>query len=98
MAYVIKDSDGNYVSNDVGFILTDDGWTYCYFTGATTGFTFYENLRDVNKDIKKIQQISNKYGFKKKFYIERTNLHLLKKGKCVVEEINSHKKESFAYI
>ena len=96
--YVIKDEEGNFVSSNFAFTLTDEGWLYCCFTGITTGFSHYENinigLETATKELKKLQDFNNRYNFNKKFHIELIDCNSIKMGKSIIKEIfmNIHKK------
>ena len=91
MVYVIKDQEGNFISSNFAFILTDEGWLYCCFTGITTGFSCYKNmgmgLETATKDLNKLQNINNKYGFRKEFYIELIDCNSIRMGESIIREI-----------
>ena len=91
MVYVIKDQEGNFISSNFAFILTDEGWLYCCFTGITTGFSCYKNmgmgLETTTKELKKLQDINNKYGFRKEFYIELIDCNSIRMGESIIREI-----------
>ena len=97
MRYVIKDEEGNFVSSNFAFTLTDEGWLYCCFTGITTGFSCYKSndigLETATKELKKLQEINNKYNFNKKFHIELIDCNSIKMGESIIKEIfmNIHK-------
>ena len=97
MRYVIKDQEGNFVSSNFAFTLTDEGWLYCCFTGITTGFSCYKSndigLETATKELKKLQEINNKYNFNKEFHIELIDCNSIKMGESIIKEIfmNIHK-------
>jgi hypothetical protein len=80
IGYVIKDDDGNYVSGNRTFTLTDDGWLYTYYTGDTTGFTYWSRESSINKALIDLQNINKKYNFNRNFHIEYIDLKTVKKG------------------
>ncbi len=89
MVYVIKDEDGNFVS-DGAFTLTIEGWLYFSFTGDTTGFIWYSEGKGAitaEEELKKLQDINKKYGFNKKFYIEYINFQEIKQGEGIIKNI-----------
>ena len=91
MIYVIKDQEGNLISSNFAFTLTDEGWLYCCFTGITTGFSCYvaneKGLKTVKNELKILQNIDDKYGFGKEFHIELIDCNLIKMGKSIIREI-----------
>jgi len=91
LVYVIKDEEGNFISSNFAFTLTDEGWLYCCFTGITTGFSCYKNmgmgLETATKELKKLQEFNNKYNFNKEFHIELIDCNLIKMGKSIIREI-----------
>ena len=97
MVYVIKDEEENFVSSNFAFTLTDEGWLYYCFTGITTGFSCYvaneKGLETATKELKKLQEINNKYNFNKKFHIELIDCNSIKMGESIIKEIfmNIHK-------
>ena len=92
MRYVIKDQERNFVSSNFAFTLTDEGWLYCYFTGITTGFSCYsaneKGLKTVKNELKILQNINDKYGFGKIFYIELIDCNSIKMGKFIIKEVS----------
>ena len=92
MRYVIKDQEGNFVSSNFAFTLTDEGWLYCCFTGITTGFSCYKSndvgLETVTKELKKLQKLDDKYGFGKEFHIELIDCNSIKMGKSIIKEVS----------
>jgi len=91
MVYVIKDQEGNFVSSNFAFTLTDEGWLYYCFTGITTGFSCYKSndvgLETATNELKKLQKLDDKYGFGKEFHIELIDCNLIKMGKSIIREI-----------
>ena len=102
MVYVIKDQEGNFISSNFAFTLTDEGWLYCCFTGITTGFSCYKNmgmgLETATKDLNKLQDFNNKYNYSKKFHIELIDCNSIKLGESIIKEIliNIHKNKKIS--
>ena len=67
------DDKGGYL-NPWSFTLTDEGWHYSTLEGKTTGFTFYKDFKLITAQLKKFQEINEKYKLDKKIHIKYTNL------------------------
>jgi len=92
MVYVIKDQEGNFVSgNRRTFTFTDEGWLYLSYTGIATGFSFYsateKGLKTAEIDLKKLQNINDKYGFGKIFYIKCLEYNSIEEGNFIIDKI-----------
>jgi len=92
MVYIIKDQDGNFVSgNRRTFTFTDEGWLYLSYTGITTGFSFYiateKGLKTAENELRILQEINNKYGFNKMFYIECLEYNSINGGEFIIDKI-----------
>lgn len=68
--WMIKDSEGNFVTTNRCFTLTDEGWLYHSYTGQTTGFIFYSNKDTAEKELRQLQKLNDKYRFGREFYLE----------------------------
>lgn len=88
MGYVIVDQDDNFVSDRV-FTLTDEGWLYSWYTGIDSGFVSFTNKEAVNKYTKKLQDLSDKYGFGKFFKYKYMNVNSIPMGKFIIDEVKS---------
>jgi len=91
MVHIIKDQEGNFVARNFAFTLTNEGWLYSYFTGITTGLTYYKNndvgLVTATKELKQLQDINNKYRFGKVFFLELIDYNSIKMGEFIIEEV-----------
>jgi hypothetical protein len=92
MGWVIK-AEGCYVSNRA-FTKTDDDWLFMYYTGDTTGFTFWIREDTVNKVLIDLQKLNKEYNFNRTFYKEYIDLKTVKLGKCIVTKANLHKNDN----
>ncbi len=68
--YVIVDGEGNYISPREA----DDDWHYIKYSGDTTGFVFYDNIKTAEKE----KDILNNQGAK--FFIEQVVFNTIPKG------------------
>jgi hypothetical protein len=97
MVYVIKDGENHFVSgNMMAFTLTDEGWLYSFFTGKTTGFSYYKEngLKTAEEDLKKLGKIKEKHGFNKEFHLEEIDLTTVPMGELIIEEIVADSEET----
>lgn len=90
MAYVIKDGE-NYVSGNGTFILTNEGHMYISYTGKATGFCYFTNQQQAEKEKGDLQKICNKYGFDKEFSIKYIDIKNISIGKMIMENLPSKK-------
>lgn len=95
--WTIKDSEDNYVTANRCFILTDEGWFYCSFTGLTTGFTFYSNELTAKRELEELRNFNNKYNFGKKFYLEYIDIKKIPNGKRNIEKLKNNNKLNFCF-
>lgn len=88
MLYIIKDSDGNYVSSSSIQKKDDNTWLYIYYSGRCDGMRYYSSKGQAQDMINILTEKAKEASLNKVFEIVEVDKASIPFGKTIVEGNN----------